>query len=273
MDRLSKEQMYLKMAEIVGERSTCLRLKVGTVVTNSEMTNIVSIGYNGGYSGGPEIQCTGEEGNCKDLHSEVNALVKCNEQGKVMFITDSPCEMCSKLIVNKGIEKVFYLREYRNQTGLDILKRSGIKIQKLSLKDDSFWKWLAGFIDGDGSIDIKKQKKGEDYYVYDVLLNACNTHYETLEYISKNIGKGKIQKMKVRSRKHKPVYDWRISGEEARTIIEKIYPYLVTKRKAAELAILLKKDTKNRKRPSDSELKKRRNIFDEMKLLVKRGIE
>jgi len=51
-----------------------------------------------------------------------------NPKDKVMYLTLSPCENCSMAIINSGIKKVIYKNKYRNETGINILKKAGIQI-------------------------------------------------------------------------------------------------------------------------------------------------
>lgn len=114
------------------ERSTCKRLNVGSLLTDEKMNQIYSFGYNGNYAGGPNECDSDEPGNCGCVHSEVNCLIKVRpDKATVMFITDSPCKACAKLIVNAGIKKIYYHREYRNPDGLNLLKSAGVLVQQL----------------------------------------------------------------------------------------------------------------------------------------------
>ena len=58
----------------------------------------------------------------------VNALVKApgGIRNKVVFVTDSPCVACAKLMINSGVTHVFYRRPYRDPSGIELLARSGI---------------------------------------------------------------------------------------------------------------------------------------------------
>lgn len=72
--RISREQMFMDIAEIVAKRSACLRNNVGAVIVNKE-NNIVAIGYNGVPSGIPH--CTSEcciKGCSLAIHAEDNAI-------------------------------------------------------------------------------------------------------------------------------------------------------------------------------------------------------
>jgi dCMP deaminase len=70
------------------------------------------------------------------LHAEANAITKVaksnnSSEGATLYVTDSPCMECSKLIIQSGIKRVVYAREYRITDGLDLLKRAGIELVKL----------------------------------------------------------------------------------------------------------------------------------------------
>lgn len=131
-DRIKKEEFFMGVAELAAQRSTCKRLNVGAVITDYEMRNIISYGYNGNYAGGPNGCDTNEPGNCGCVHAEINALLKPGRSGdEIFFITDSPCINCAKAIINSGIKKVYYKNEYRLKDGINLLKSVGIKVKKL----------------------------------------------------------------------------------------------------------------------------------------------
>ena len=128
LDRIPLYEVYMRMAEELAKRSTCARLQVGTVITDALLQNVVAIGYNGNAKGFPNRCDTSVPGSCGCLHSEVNALVKApgGMDDKVVFVTDSPCVMCAKLMVNSGTTHLFYRRAYRDPTGLELLQAAGI---------------------------------------------------------------------------------------------------------------------------------------------------
>lgn len=103
-------------------------------MVTSDNTQVLSVGYNGNYTGGPnevESDAPGESGM---IHAETNALIKMdynNPKRKVMYVTMSPCRMCAKQIVNSGVHEVVYSIEYRDRGGLDILEKSGIQVRHL----------------------------------------------------------------------------------------------------------------------------------------------
>lgn len=120
-------------ARSIARRSCDPRYRVGAIVVTADNTQVLSVGYNGNYKGGPnEVESTvpGESGM---LHAEVNALLKMdynNPKRKVMYVTLSPCRMCCKAIINAGISEVVYDQQYREMSGLQILEKIGIVIRK-----------------------------------------------------------------------------------------------------------------------------------------------
>lgn len=126
--RIPLFEVYMRMAEELAKRSTCERLQVGTVVTDSRLENVLAIGYNGNARGLPNRCDSTVPGQCGCIHSEVNALVKAPGavKNKVVFVTNSPCVMCSKLIINSGVTHVFYRAVYRDPTGVELLAGAGV---------------------------------------------------------------------------------------------------------------------------------------------------
>lgn len=136
--RLSLDEVMIDVAHIMAKRSTCIRRKVGCVITNAEKTNIISIGYNGSVAGGANHCESSFPGECGCIHAEENALIKNNNNGKFLYCTTIPCKKCAKLIVNAGIKKVFYDSEYRYSYSLGLFNRSGISCYKIN---KSSFKW------------------------------------------------------------------------------------------------------------------------------------
>lgn len=126
------DMRYLRMATIWSENSYCERRKVGALIVKDKM--IISDGYNGTPTGFENV-CEDENNVSKPyvLHAEANAITKIarssnNSDGATLYVTDSPCIECSKLIIQAGIKRVIYKREYRLTDGVDLLKRAGIEV-------------------------------------------------------------------------------------------------------------------------------------------------
>ena len=128
------DHRYLRMARIWAENSYCQRRQVGALVVKNKM--IISDGYNGTPSGFENV-CEDEQNVTKPyvLHAEANAITKVakssnSSEGATLYITDSPCLECAKLIIQAGIARVVYAREYRISDGADLLRRAGIQVEK-----------------------------------------------------------------------------------------------------------------------------------------------
>jgi dCMP deaminase len=134
-ERPSFPEIYLNLAQTLARRSTCRRLKVGTVVTSTDFRKVLAIGYNGNASGLPNRCDRDEEGNCGCLHSEENAVINCDSPRtieKFVFVTHLPCTMCAKRLINLGnVAKVFYGLDYRNRNSLDLFAQAGIPVEHL----------------------------------------------------------------------------------------------------------------------------------------------
>jgi dCMP deaminase len=117
------------------DRSHDPRLQVCAIVVPEDNTGILAMGYNGDYRGGPNAIESLDPGKSGTIHAEQNALVKCPfhfPMKKHMYLTHSPCIMCSKLIINAGLSRVVYDQQYRDLTGLDLLRSAGIEVMDLN---------------------------------------------------------------------------------------------------------------------------------------------
>ena len=130
---------YLRMARIWSENSYCTRRQVGALVVKDKM--IISDGYNGTPSGFENV-CEDDSGVTKPyvLHAEANAITKIarsgnNSEGATLYVTDSPCIECAKLIIQAGIRRVIYARDYRLTDGIDLLRRANIEVKHLPIKN------------------------------------------------------------------------------------------------------------------------------------------
>ncbi|MBR3284515.1 MAG: dCMP deaminase family protein [Alloprevotella sp.] len=130
---------YLRRARIWSENSYCQRRKVGALVVKEKM--IISDGYNGTPSGFENV-CEDEDGLTKPyvLHAEANAITKIarsgnNSDGATLYVTDSPCIECAKLIIQAGIRRVVYGKQYRLTDGIELLQRAGIETEYLPFEE------------------------------------------------------------------------------------------------------------------------------------------
>lgn len=137
--QLKYDKAYLKMAREWGDLSHCARKKVGALIVKEGM--IISDGFNGTPSGF-ENPCEDDEGLTKwyVLHAEANAILKVskstnNSKGATLYVTLSPCRECSKLILQSGIERVVYMQDYKDTSGIDFLMEAGIEVHQIDINE------------------------------------------------------------------------------------------------------------------------------------------
>lgn len=134
LPRASWEQTWIAVAKQIARRSYDPRLQVGAIIVTGDNTQVLGVGYNGNYKGGPHVHESSEQGKSGFLHAEANALIKADyntHKEKHMYVTHSPCRDCSKLIINSNISCVFYEIEYRDTSGLELLRSVGIKVKQV----------------------------------------------------------------------------------------------------------------------------------------------
>lgn len=141
--QLRYDKAYLRIAKEWGKLSHCKRKQVGALIVKDRM--IISDGYNGTPTGF-ENPCEDDEGYTKwyVLHAEANAILKVASstqscRGATLYITMSPCKECSKLIHQAGIVRVVYEIAYKDDSGLQFLKKAGIELKLI--EDLNAW-WV-----------------------------------------------------------------------------------------------------------------------------------
>ena len=132
---------YMKMAMAMGNLSYAKRKQVGAIIV-SDNDQVISQGFNGtpvGFNNCCERTLpNGELETLPEvLHAEANAITKCAKYGSTtkdgtLYVTLSPCINCAKLIVQSDIKRVVYMEDYRDSAGLDLLRKCGIQVEKLS---------------------------------------------------------------------------------------------------------------------------------------------
>lgn len=129
------DDIWMGLTTHIACRSRDPRLQVGSVIVTEDNTCVLGIGYNGDQAGGNNKPDSLEPGKSGFIHAEANALIKMNygdHRNKKMYLTHSPCPVCARMIVNAGIKKVVYFDDYRDSTGLDILRNSNVVVEKFS---------------------------------------------------------------------------------------------------------------------------------------------
>jgi dCMP deaminase len=125
------------MASEWSNLSCCNRKKVGALIVKDG--TIISDGFNGTPKGFPN-DCEDQNGDTYwyVLHAEANAILKVakssqSTDGATLYVTYSPCKECSKLIIQSGIKRIIYAEEYRDLSGLVILREAGVDVLKLPI--------------------------------------------------------------------------------------------------------------------------------------------
>jgi len=119
--------------------SKCEDAQVAAILLKSDMKQIYSIGINGGPTHGKQCLCKNsllKESKYTCAHAEMNCLVKNKEISdipKIMICSKKPCVICATLIINSetNIEEVWYIEEYWDNSGPDLLKNANIKVKQL----------------------------------------------------------------------------------------------------------------------------------------------
>ncbi|MDT6980411.1 ComE operon protein 2 [Levilactobacillus zymae] len=120
-ERIPWDQYFMLQALVISTRSTCNRLSVGAIVVRDR--RIIAGGYNGSVSGDDHCLdqgCYLVDGHCvRTIHAEMNAVLQCAKFGEAtdgaeIYVTDFPCLQCTKMLLQAGITKITYLRNYHN---------------------------------------------------------------------------------------------------------------------------------------------------------------
>lgn len=143
--RPSWDEYFLELAALVSRRRTCLRRSVGAVLVRDK--KILATGYNGAPSGLEhclDIGCLREKLKipsgqrhelCRGLHAEQNVILQAalhgiSTKGSTLYITNQPCVICAKMLINAGIKEIVTGGEYPDKMAREFLREAGIKIRK-----------------------------------------------------------------------------------------------------------------------------------------------
>ena len=157
MDKVKENQLkwdkrFMAIAKDVATWSSCVRKgrQVGSIITRNN--RILTTGYNGAPAG---IESCKERGYClRDklgiesgtraemcyaIHAEQNAVIQAAKmgisvEGATIYVTHQPCSVCTRILINSGISRIVYDKEYPDKFSLDLLKESGIEL--VHLKSD-----------------------------------------------------------------------------------------------------------------------------------------
>lgn len=147
MERPSWDEYFMEMALLTAKRSTCMRRNVGAVIVQDK--HIIATGYNGAPKGIPHCEeiggCLREQMKipsgerhelCRALHAEQNAIIQAatlaqSIEGASIYITNQPCVICAKMIINAGIKRIVVREGYPDVLAVDLLAEAGLKIVML----------------------------------------------------------------------------------------------------------------------------------------------
>lgn len=130
------------------ELSRCKDKKTAAILVRDDMTQIYSIGINGGPANGIDCLCQEEQTPSKKkyscVHAEQNCLVKAivrDAAPKIMICSKQPCAVCASLIINShnNIIEVWFVEDYWDNTGLKILSETGIYVARLIEYEQGKW--------------------------------------------------------------------------------------------------------------------------------------
>jgi len=144
--RPSWDEYFIKMAELVAERSTCLRRQVGAVAVRDN--HILSTGYNGAPAGiehCEKLGCmrrllevpSGERHElCNGVHAEQNVIIQASLHGvsltdSTLYCTHSPCSICAKMLINAGVRRIVCKNYYADEMALTFLRHTNIDLEVL----------------------------------------------------------------------------------------------------------------------------------------------
>jgi len=142
--RPSWDEYFMEITSLVSSRSTCLRRQVGAVFVKDK--NILATGYNGAPSKVAhcaDVGCLREQMEipsgerheiCRGLHAEQNGIIQAarhgiNLSGSTVYITDSPCIICAKMLINVGVERIVCGRGYPDRLSGEILDEAGLELE------------------------------------------------------------------------------------------------------------------------------------------------
>ena len=143
--RPDNDAYFMNMAKLSAPRSTCLRRSVGAVIVKEK--RILTTGYNGAPRGIKHCEETGcvrlenhiESGTrhelCRGVHAEQNAVIQAAYFGvsvkdASIYITNFPCVLCAKILINAGIKEVIYLDDYVDTLSREILEESNVLVRR-----------------------------------------------------------------------------------------------------------------------------------------------
>ena len=140
--RPSWQEYFLHITNLVASRSTCRRRAVGAILVRDK--RILATGYNGAPQGLPhclDIGCLREQEGvpsgerhelCRAIHAEQNVIIQAARYGisiagSTLYCTHHPCVICTKMLINAGVEAIYYQEGYPDELSERMLAEAGVK--------------------------------------------------------------------------------------------------------------------------------------------------
>ncbi|HJN16367.1 MAG TPA: cytidine/deoxycytidylate deaminase family protein [Armatimonadota bacterium] len=151
--RPSWDEYFLEICAVVAKRSTCLRRRIGAILVKER--RILTTGYNGpprglrhcAEMGGCHREKLGipsgqRQELCRALHAEQNAIIQAalhgvSTEGGSVYITNQPCVLCAKMLINAGIKRVVYRGEYPDPMALEMLNEAEIEVVRCGAHEEA----------------------------------------------------------------------------------------------------------------------------------------
>lgn len=142
-ERPTWDEYFMQITDLVSTRSTCLRRKVGAILVRDRQ--ILSTGYNGAPAGLAhclEVGCLREQENvpsgqrhemCRAIHAEQNAIIQAARhgvsiEGAIVYTTHQPCVICTKMLINASVKKIYYREGYPDELSKQMLVQAGVEL-------------------------------------------------------------------------------------------------------------------------------------------------
>ena len=129
------DEIYMGFAQGISKKSKAKRKQVGACIVTKN--GVTLSGYNGTPKGWDNT-CETEDNITKPevIHSELNCVLKAAKEGisltgSVCYVTLAPCVSCSAMLFQAGITKVIYKEDYRDTTGIELLRKYGVEVVKI----------------------------------------------------------------------------------------------------------------------------------------------
>lgn len=134
------------ITSLVAQRATCLRRQVGAIFVRDK--RIITTGYNGAPTQVRHCRVVGclreklsvpsgeRHELCRGLHAEQNGIIQAalhgvSLKGTVLYCTNQPCSICSKMLINTGIVEIVYKEGYADALASEMLAEAGIILRQL----------------------------------------------------------------------------------------------------------------------------------------------